>query len=92
MEHGAVGKGQEVHLNPQWRHLLDLHLNLMSYSGSSYSVFVDWLLGPQSPLEVSHIRTLHVSRYGQSDAHAVNKLLYAIGSLLRDLKLNEVNL
>jgi len=84
MEHGAVRKGQGVRSNHRRRHLLDL-----GYSGTGFSVFVDWLLGPQSSSEVSHIRTLHVSHYGQSDAHVVNKLLYAIGSSLRHFKLNE---
>jgi hypothetical protein len=90
MEHGAVEKGQGVRSNLQRRHLLDLCLHLMGYSGTGFSVFVDWLLGPQSSSsEVSHIRTLHIPHYDQSDAHVVNKLLYAIGSSLRHFKLNE---
>jgi len=87
MEHGAVGKEQGVRSNHQRRHLLDLRLKSMDNS-----VFVDWLLGPQSPLEVSHIQTLHISFYGQSDAHVVNKLLYTIGSSLRHFTLNVPNL
>jgi hypothetical protein len=33
MEHRAVGKGQGVRSNQRRRHLLELHLNLMGYSG-----------------------------------------------------------
>jgi hypothetical protein len=89
LEHGAVGEGQGVRSNHRRRHLLDLRLHLMGYSGTGFSVFVDWLLGPQSSLEVSHIRTLHIPQYGQSDVHVVNKLLHAIGSSLRHFKLSE---
>ena len=79
--HGAVVKGEGDHRR---RHLLDLRLDI-----TGYLEFVNWLLGPQSPSKVSHIRTLHVSRYRQSDAHAINELLYAIGSSLRHFKLND---
>jgi hypothetical protein len=92
VKHGAVAKGQGVGSNHRRRHLLDLRLKLHGYSGSSYSEFVDWLLGPQSPLEVSHIRTLHILHFGRSDEHAVNRLLSAIGGLLRHFKLNEPHL
>jgi hypothetical protein len=92
MNHGAVGKAEGIRLNHRRRHLLDLRLNLTGYSGSGCSEFVNWLLGPQSPSEVSHIRTLHISHYAQSDAHAVNQLLYGIGSSLRHFKLKEPNL
>jgi hypothetical protein len=92
MKRGVIGKGQGFRSHHRRRHLLDLCLNLTGYSGSSCSEFINWLLGPQSPLEVSHIRTLHVSHYSQSDARAVNELLHAIGSSLRHFKLNEPNL
>jgi hypothetical protein len=84
------GKGQGVRSNHQRRHLLDLHLNLAGCLRSDgCSEFVNWLLGSQSPSDVLHIRTLHVSHYRQSHVHAVNKLLYAIGSSLRHFQLNE---
>lgn len=86
-KHGEVGRQQGVCSNHQRRHLLDLHLHFMHYPS-----FINWLLGPQSPLEVSCIQTLDISRHGLSDVHAVNKLLRAIGSSLRHLKLNELYL
>jgi hypothetical protein len=46
------------------------------------SVFVDWLLGPQPHLDVSHIHTLHTSLPGTED-DSFNRLLHAIGSSLQ---------
>jgi hypothetical protein len=67
----------------QCRHLLDLYLKLYGYPK-----FFDWLLGPQSPSDVSHIRTLHISNFNQSEADAVNRLLHAIGNSLRHFQIN----
>jgi hypothetical protein len=89
-KHGVVGKGQGDRSNHQRWHLLDLRLNLAGCLRSDgCSKFVNWLLGSQSPSDVLHIRTLHVSHYRQSHVHAVNKLLYAIGSSLRHFQLNQ---
>ena len=88
MKHGTVEK-EGVRSNHGRRRLLDLRLNSTGYFGIGYPELVDWLLGPQSSLELSHIRTLHILHYGRSDALPVNKLLYAIGSSLRHFKLND---
>jgi hypothetical protein len=45
--------------------------------------FCDWLLGPQSPWEVSHVHTLKMFRVYESDINAINRLLHAIGSGLQ---------
>jgi len=59
------------------RHIVNLHLALYNYP-----IFVGWLL--QSPAEVSHIHTLHISGARQPhDENAINRLLRAIGSSLK---------
>jgi hypothetical protein len=58
-------------------------LRLMSYRLVD-SVHVDWLLGPRSPAEVSHVQTLHIHPEGD----AVNRLLRTIGGSLRCLKIH----
>jgi hypothetical protein len=64
-------------------HLLDVYLNL-----NDYPKFFDWLLGPQSPWDVSRIHTLHISNFRQHDANAVNRLLPVLSSSLRHFKLD----
>jgi hypothetical protein len=49
------------------------------------TVIVDLLLGPESPFDMSYIRTLHISQI--SVTSAINRLLYAAGSSLERLKL-----
>lgn len=69
-------KEQGVHSRRR-RHLRDLRLSV-----NEYSIFVNWLLGPQSLLDVSHIRTLHIMHYHPSEVHIIQVLLHAIGSSL----------
>ena len=82
--HGDTELG-EAYSNHRQMPLLDFHFKNSPWG---YFQVVDWLLGPRSPLEVSHVRALHV-RHGMEDAHTVNKLLYAIGSSLRHLELKK---
>ncbi|KAF8519199.1 hypothetical protein JB92DRAFT_3141831 [Gautieria morchelliformis] len=71
------------------------HLNLLHfYSKRRYLyLYVDCLLGPRSPLELSHIETLLIddlgSPYGGVNQHGdtLNRLLHAIGSSLKHLQL-----
>jgi hypothetical protein len=50
------------------------------------SVFVNWLLRPQSHLGVSHIHTLHLGA-PETEGDSVNRLLRAIGSSLKHLSI-----
>jgi hypothetical protein len=74
-------KGVRSHRRP----LRDLRLNV-----NNYSEFVNWLLGPQSLLDVSHIRTLHIAHY-PSEAHVIKVLLHAIGGSLNYFKFEAPN-
>ncbi|KAF8497005.1 hypothetical protein JB92DRAFT_2988070 [Gautieria morchelliformis] len=49
------------------------------------SVFVNWLLGPRSHLDVSHIHTLHIHLPKKDDS--VNRLLCGIGSSLKHVSI-----
>jgi hypothetical protein len=60
------------------KHLLELNCTL-----DDVPRFYDWLLGPQSPWDVSHVHTLKMFRVYQSDINAINRLLHSIGSGLR---------
>jgi hypothetical protein len=75
-------KEQKVYSH-SWTHLLDLRLMT-----SDYSQFVDWLLGLQSPLDVSHVQTLHITHHSRSEEHIINHLLHAIGGSLKHFKLD----
>ena len=52
--------------------------------------FVDWLLGPKSPFDVSHVQTLHITDLlvFPSVELMINRLLHAIGGSLSRLKLD----
>jgi hypothetical protein len=67
------------------RHLLDLRLMAIDCPK-----FVDWLLGPKSPFDVSHIQTLHITDLFifPSVEHIINRLLHAIDGSLNHLKLD----
>jgi hypothetical protein len=73
-------KEQEVYSHRR-THLLNLRL-----ISNNYSWFVDWLLGSQSPLDVSRIQTLHIDYIYPSKVHTVNRLLHAIGDSLKCFK------
>jgi hypothetical protein len=62
--------------------LVDLRLALVDYP-----LFIKWVLGPQSPFEVSHIHTLHISD-PYSDIKTFNRLLHAIGGSLNHIQLS----
>jgi hypothetical protein len=60
-------------------------LSLMSYAyPSSVLVLVEWLLGPRSLVDLSHVETLGMTPQGD----AVNRLLQTIGSSLKFLRLH----
>jgi hypothetical protein len=61
--------------------LLNLHLIT-----DDFSWFVDWVLGSQSPLDVSRVHTLHLNYICPSAVHNVNRLLHAIGDSLKCFK------
>lgn len=63
------------------RHLLDLRLQV-----NNYSEFVNWILGPHSLLDASHVQTLHVTGHARSEAHIINRLLHVIGGSLKHFK------
>jgi hypothetical protein len=65
------------------RHLLDLRLQV-----NNYSEFVNWILGPHSLLDVSHVQTLHITHHSRSEEHIINHLLHAIGGSLKHFKLD----
>ena len=67
------------------RHLLDLRLMTIDCPK-----FVDWLLGPKSPFDVSHVQTLHITDLlvFPSVELIINRLLHAIGGSLSRLKLD----
>jgi len=62
--------------------LVDLRLALVDYPS-----FIKWVLGPQSPFEVSHIHTLNISD-PYSDIETFNRLLHAIGGSLNHIELS----
>jgi hypothetical protein len=60
-------------------------LSLMSYAyPSSVLVLVEWLLGPRSLVDLSHVEVLGMNPQGD----AVNRLLQTIGSSLKFLRLH----
>lgn len=65
------------------RHLLDLRLQV-----NNYSEFGNWILGPHSLLDVSHVQTLHIKHHSRSEEHIINCLLHAIGGSLKHFKLD----
>jgi hypothetical protein len=79
---GTDAKEQEVYSHRRV-HLLDLRLMT-----SGYSQFVDWLLGSQSPLDISRVQTLHINYIYPSEVHIINHLLPIIGDSLKHFKLN----
>ncbi|KAF8486695.1 hypothetical protein JB92DRAFT_3022468 [Gautieria morchelliformis] len=73
------------------------HLNLLHFYAQQHKfyLYVDCLLGPRSPLEVSHIQTLLIDDLGspyrpvsKRDGDTLNRLLRAIGSSLKHLQLD----
>jgi hypothetical protein len=77
-----MGDGRMLTRN-KWRRLSDLHL--VSYvHPSTILVLVDWLLGPRSLADVSHVEILHIAPAGD----AINRLLHTIGSSLKELHLH----
>jgi len=78
---GRDAKEQEVYSHRR-THLLDLHL----ITGDSW--FVDWILGSQSPLDVSRVQTLRIDYMYLSQVHTVNCLLHVIGDSLKCFKFN----
>jgi hypothetical protein len=63
------------------RHLLNLQIN-------KFSEFVNWILGPHSLLDVSHVHTLHITNHPRSEGHVIDHLLHVIGGSLKHLKLD----
>ncbi|KAF8519202.1 hypothetical protein JB92DRAFT_3112589 [Gautieria morchelliformis] len=93
---GKKDQDDQGHENEPGLHLRERkHLNLLhSYAQQhNFHQYVDCLLGPRSPLELSHIETLLIddlgSPYGGVYQHGdtLNQLLPAIGSSLRHLQL-----
>ena len=76
---------ENVYSNRQ-RHLLDLCLQV-----NNYSKFVNWILGPHSLLDISHVQTLHITHHSRSEEHVINHLLYIIGGSLNHFKLDAAN-
>jgi hypothetical protein len=63
------------------------HLNRLDMTcKKNTSVFVNWLLRPQSHLGVSHIHTLHLT-VPETEGDSVNRLLRVIGSSLKHLSI-----
>jgi hypothetical protein len=62
------------------------HLNRLDTACSDNSVFVNWLLGPQSHFGVSQIHTLHIS-VPETEDGSVNRLLRAIGNSLKHVSI-----
>ena len=79
---GRDTKEQGVYFDRR-RQLLDLRLKV-----NNYSEFVNWILGPHSLLDVSHVQTLHITHHSQSNEHIINHLLHIIGGLLKHSKLD----
>jgi hypothetical protein len=74
-----MGDGRMLTGN-RWRRLTDLRL--LSYvHPSTILVLVDWLLGPRSLADVSHVEILHIAPPGD----VINRLLHTIGSSLKEL-------
>ncbi|KAF8495360.1 hypothetical protein JB92DRAFT_3146955 [Gautieria morchelliformis] len=67
----------------KWGRLSELRL-VSLISPNTVLVLVDWLLGPQSPADLSHVETLDIVPQGD----AVNRLLRTIGSSLKHLELH----
>jgi hypothetical protein len=83
-DEGREEKAEESGLRSRvQRHFVSLRLGL----ASSHTMFIDWLLGPRSPWDVSHIHTLEILDSHQADTPASNRLLHAIGNSLGQLKL-----
>jgi hypothetical protein len=80
---GRDTKEQGVH-SCRRRPLRDLRLRVYDYSE-----FINWLLGPQSLLDVSHIQTLHIT-HRPSEVHII-QLLHAIGGALNYFKFEAPN-
>ncbi|KAF8511979.1 hypothetical protein JB92DRAFT_3117551 [Gautieria morchelliformis] len=62
------------------------HLTRLDMMCRDNSVFVNWLLGPRTHLDVSHIHTLHICLH-ETDNDSVNRLLRAIGSSLKHISI-----
>jgi hypothetical protein len=58
----------------------------------NYSEFVNWLLGPHSLLDVSHIQTLHITHPFRSQVDIINLLLHTIGGSLNHFKIEAPSL
>ncbi|KIM91592.1 hypothetical protein PILCRDRAFT_810871 [Piloderma croceum F 1598] len=63
--------------------LVSLRLSLNHH----HSAFLDWLIGPRSPWDVSHMHTLQVLSSYLDDTDVTNRLLKAIGNSLRHFHL-----
>ncbi|KAF8519846.1 hypothetical protein JB92DRAFT_3094813 [Gautieria morchelliformis] len=59
------------------------HLTRLDMMEKDNSVILNWLLGPRSHLDVSHIHTLHIHLSPEPEDDSVNRLLCAIGSSLK---------
>jgi hypothetical protein len=78
-DHEGMGGGRMLTWN-NWGRLSDLTLGSVSFPST---VLVDWLLGPRSLADLSHVETLHIVLQGD----AVSRLLHTIGSSLKHLEL-----
>ncbi|KAF8500703.1 hypothetical protein JB92DRAFT_3124329 [Gautieria morchelliformis] len=76
-----MGNGRMLAWN-KWGRLSDLRLVSLIYPNTAL-VLVDWLLGPRSLADLSHVETLRIVPQGD----AVNWLLHTIGSSLKHLEL-----
>ncbi|KAF8472895.1 hypothetical protein JB92DRAFT_3134882 [Gautieria morchelliformis] len=61
-------------------------LDMRTRWGQNNSVFINWLLGPRSHFDLSHIHTLHIGLPDTEDA-SVTRLLRAIGSSLKHVSI-----
>jgi hypothetical protein len=84
-KHKGEDEDPEAEAEEQGLHLR-LQSNLASLSLSMnrcQAAIVDWLIGPRSPWDVSHLHTLQILDSWLSDTDATNRLLQAIGGSLR---------
>ncbi|KAF8532514.1 hypothetical protein JB92DRAFT_3103574 [Gautieria morchelliformis] len=63
------------------------HLNLDLEMEGNLDLYVDWVLGPRSPFEISHIDHLRINLLTKKDEKALNTLFRTIGGSLNEVAL-----
>jgi hypothetical protein len=81
-KHKGEDEDPEAEAEEQGLHLRLSNLVSLSLSMDRQAAIVDWLIGPRSPWDVSHLPTLQILDSYLSDTDATNRLLQAIGSSL----------